>query len=78
LLTINAGARSLEQIEQKSRFAFIADEAIVYDPEAVKKVLLKGDGLAMLDVVSQGLKGLAALTPIHRCFALAQQKQAGG
>jgi glutamyl-tRNA synthetase len=80
LLTINAGARSLEQIEQKSRFAFIADEAIVYDPEAVKKVLLKGDGLAMLDVVSQGLASLAVLTPESvedMLRTLAEQKQAG-
>jgi glutamyl-tRNA synthetase len=80
LLSINAGARSLEQIEQKSRFVFIEDEAIVYDPEAVKKVLLKGDGLAMLEAVSQGLRGLAALTPesIEEMLrSLAEQKQAG-
>jgi glutamyl-tRNA synthetase len=80
LLTVNAGARSLEQIEQKSRFAFIADDAIVYDDEAVKKVLLKGDGLAMLVTVSQGLKSLAVLTPesIEEMLrTLAEQKQAG-
>jgi glutamyl-tRNA synthetase len=80
LLAVNAGARSLEQIEQKSRFAFIADEAIVYDPEAVKKVLLKGDGLAMLEAVGQGLKSLAVLTPesIEAMLrSLAEQKQAG-
>jgi glutamyl-tRNA synthetase len=80
LLAINAGARSLEQIEQKSRFAFIADEAIVYDPEAVKKVLLKSDGLAMLVAVSQGLENLSALTPEsveEMLRALAEQKQAG-
>ncbi len=80
LLTINAGARSLEQIEQKSRFAFMADEAIVYDPEAVKKVLLKSDGLDMLSVVCQGLKSLPALTPelveeLLRGFV--EQKQVG-
>jgi glutamyl/glutaminyl-tRNA synthetase len=80
LLTINAGARSLEQIEQKSRFAFIADDAIVYDPEAVKKVLLKSDGLAMLVIVSQGLMSLAELTPEsveEMLRTLAEQKQVG-
>jgi glutamyl-tRNA synthetase len=80
LLTINAGARSLEQIGQKSRFAFMADDAIVYDPEAVKKVLLKSDGLDMLSVVCQGLKSLPALTPesveeLLRGFV--EQKQVG-
>jgi glutamyl-tRNA synthetase len=80
LLNINAGARSLEQIEQKSRFAFVADDAIVYDDEAVKKVLLKNDGLAMLVVVSQGLKTLSPLTPesIEEFLrTLAEQKQLG-
>ncbi|MBM4103543.1 MAG: glutamate--tRNA ligase [Planctomycetes bacterium] len=80
LLHINAGARSLEQIEQKSRFAFVADDAIVYDDEAVKKVLLKNDGLAMLAVVSQGLKTLSPLTPesIEEFLrTLAEQKQLG-
>jgi glutamyl/glutaminyl-tRNA synthetase len=80
LLTVNAGARSLEQIEQKSRFAFLDDNAINYEEEAVKKVLLKGDGLAMLDAVSQGLGSLAALTPEsveEMLRALAEQKQVG-
>jgi glutamyl-tRNA synthetase len=80
LLTINAGARSLEQVEQKSRFAFIADDAIVYDDEAVKKVLLKNDGLAMLSIISQGLKALSPLTPesIEEFLrTLAEQKQVG-
>jgi glutamyl/glutaminyl-tRNA synthetase len=80
LLKVNEGARSLEQIEMKSRFAFVADDAIVYDDEAVKKVLLKNDGLAMLTVVSQGLKALSPLTPesIEEFLrTLAEQKQLG-
>jgi glutamyl/glutaminyl-tRNA synthetase len=80
LLKINEGARSLEQIEMKSRFAFVADDAIVYDDEAVKKVLLKNDGLAMLPIISQGLKTLSPLTPesIEEFLrTLAEQKQLG-
>jgi glutamyl-tRNA synthetase len=80
VLKINAGARTLEQIEQKSRFAFIADDAIVYDDDAVKKVLLKSDGLAMLAAVSQGLNSLPVLTPesVEELLrSLAEQKQAG-
>jgi glutamyl-tRNA synthetase len=78
LLKVNVGARSLEQIERKSRFAFIADDAIVYDDEAVKKVLLKSEGLAMLVAVSQGLNGLSVLTPASiegLLRGLAEQKQ---
>lgn len=80
LLKVNVGARSLEQIERKSRFAFIADDAIVYDDEAVKKVLLKSEGLAMLVAVSQGLKNLPVLTAesIEELLrGLAEQKQVG-
>ena len=80
LLKVNVGARSLEQIERKSRFAFIADDAIVYDDEAVKKVLLKSEGLAMLVAVSQGLKNLPVLTSesIEELLrGLAEQKQVG-
>lgn len=62
LLKISEGARTLEQIEQKSRFAFMADDAIVYDMDAVNKVLLKSDGLALLSDVANGLKALPQLT----------------
>ncbi|MHC4791557.1 MAG: glutamate--tRNA ligase [Planctomycetota bacterium] len=58
LLEINAGAKTLAQIEAKSRFLFVANEQIEYDEKAVKKVLLKGDGLAMLRVVRNRLSAL--------------------
>jgi glutamyl-tRNA synthetase len=63
IIRINEGARTLEQIEQKTRFAFLADDAIEYDPKAVKKVLLKGDGLDMLKAVGEALATLKELTP---------------
>ena len=62
IITINEGARTLEQIEQKTRFAFIADEAMEYDQKAVNKVLLKGDGLAMLKTVGEALAKLEEVT----------------
>lgn len=58
LIEINSGARTLEQIETKCRFAFIDDESLEYDNKAVKKVLLKGDGLSMLAKVKDGLCSL--------------------
>jgi hypothetical protein len=55
IIRVNEGARTLEQIEQKTRFAFLDDDAIEYDEKAVKKVLLKGNGLAMLAAVGEAL-----------------------
>jgi glutamyl-tRNA synthetase len=62
LLKISEGARTLEQIEQKSRFAFMVDDAIIYDMDAVQKILLKNDGLALLSDISQGLRAFPQLT----------------
>jgi glutamyl-tRNA synthetase len=80
IIRINEGARTLEQIEQKTRFAFVADEAIEYDEAAVKKVLLKGDGLDMLRAVGEVLAALTELTPESIETALrnlAEEKQVG-
>lgn len=80
IITMNEGARTLEQIEQKTRFAFIADEALVYDQAAVAKVLLKNDGLAMLAEVGKRLAALESVT--HESIEvmlrqLAEEKQVG-
>lgn len=80
IIRINEGARTLEQIEQKTRFAFLPDDAIEYDPKAAKKVLLKGNGLEMLRVVGDTLKTLNELTPeaIETLLrTLAEEKQVG-
>ncbi|MHC4553179.1 MAG: glutamate--tRNA ligase, partial [Planctomycetota bacterium] len=74
------GARTLEQIEQKTRFAYIADQAMEYDEKAVKKVLLKGDGLAMLKVVGEALAKLEEVTAEsveNLLRGLAEEKQVG-
>ncbi|MHC4365084.1 MAG: glutamate--tRNA ligase, partial [Planctomycetota bacterium] len=56
------GARTLADIERKSRFIFLADDQIEYDEKAVKKVLLKADGLAMLGIVRQRLVAMEQFT----------------
>jgi glutamyl/glutaminyl-tRNA synthetase len=56
------GARTLAQIEQKSEFLFVDNDKIEYDDKAVKKVLLKGEGLAILAIVRQKLAGMDELT----------------
>ena len=80
IIRINEGARTLEQIEQKTRFAFVSDEAIEYDEAAVKKILLKADGLEMLKRVGERLAALAEVTPesIETLLrGLAEEKQVG-
>jgi glutamyl-tRNA synthetase len=80
IIRINEGARTLEQIEQKTRFVFLADDEIAYDPKSVKKVLQKGDGLAMLKAVGEALATLSDLTPdsIETLLrSLAEEKQVG-
>ena len=80
LIAINRGARTLADIETKSRFLFIADDAIEYDEKAVKKILLKHDGLAVLAVVRQRLAALEEITSesIENVLrSIAEEKQAG-
>jgi len=74
------GARTLGDIERKSRFLFIPDDQIEYDDKAVRKVLLKNDGLAVLQIVRDRL---AAIEPCNKennenmLRGLAEEKQVG-
>ncbi|MGF1634836.1 MAG: glutamate--tRNA ligase [Phycisphaerae bacterium] len=60
VIRMNAGMRTLAEAEAKSRFLFIADDAVTYDPKAVEKVLKKGDGhgLGQLREMATLLAGL--------------------
>jgi glutamyl-tRNA synthetase len=62
LVTINEGARTLEQIDQKSRFIFYPDDNMQYDLKAVKKVLLKGTGMEMLEILKASFEALDDFT----------------
>ena len=80
LVRINEGARTLEDIEKKCRFLFAANDGLEYDPKAVKKVLLKKDGLAFLKLVRDRLASMEELTPesIENALrALAEEKEVG-
>jgi len=44
LLAANTSVRILADIESRAGFIFVDDDAIVYDPAAVSKVLVKGGG----------------------------------
>jgi glutamyl-tRNA synthetase len=80
IMKLCEGARTLAQIEQKSRFLYVADEQIEYDEKAVKKVLLKGEGLAILRIVRDKLAAMEDLTEEHietMLRSLAEEKQVG-
>jgi glutamyl-tRNA synthetase len=62
LVKICEGARTLADIEHKTRFLFVASDAIEYDEKAVQKVLLKDNGLAMLKLVRDKLAVMGELT----------------
>jgi glutamyl-tRNA synthetase len=53
MIEMKKGFRTLRQVEETSRFLFIRDDEIQYDPDAIEKVLKKNDG--------QGLKALKDL-----------------
>jgi glutamyl-tRNA synthetase len=61
VLKMNAGMRILREVEEKSRFLFVADEKLEYQPEAVEKVLRKNErqGYIALKNVRDILAGVA-------------------
>ncbi|MFZ2147198.1 MAG: glutamate--tRNA ligase [Sedimentisphaerales bacterium] len=80
IIKLCEGARTLADIERKSRFLFLDSDEIVYDEKAVKKVLLKDDGLSVLAIVRDKLAVIEqfteqAIEEMLRC--LAEEKQAG-
>jgi glutamyl/glutaminyl-tRNA synthetase len=80
IIKLCEGARTLTDIERKSRFLFLDNNEIQYDNKAVKKVLLKNDGLAMLAIVRDKLAAMDELTEkaIEDMLRyLAEEKQVG-
>jgi glutamyl/glutaminyl-tRNA synthetase len=80
LICANQGARTLEDIEKKSKFIFMNDDAVEFDPKAVKKVLLKQGAIEMLSLVRAKLAAMEdftekALEDMLR--GLAEEKQVG-
>jgi glutamyl-tRNA synthetase len=55
IIRLCEGARTLEDIDNKSRFLFVDDDKIEFDEAAVKKVLLKGGALDILQIVRDRL-----------------------
>lgn len=62
LLRVCAGARTLADIERKTRFLFLSDDKIEYDRNAVQKVLIKDGGLAILPIIRDKLAAMDRLS----------------
>jgi len=62
LIAVNHGARTLADIERKSRFLFVDNGKVEYDMKAVEKVLLKDNGIAMLSAVRKRLAAIEEIT----------------
>ena len=80
IIKLCEGARTLADIERKSRFLFFEDDEIQYDEKAVKKVLLKSNGLENLAVVRDRLDALEELSEQaieDMLRGLAEEKQVG-
>jgi glutamyl-tRNA synthetase len=80
IIKLCEGARTLADIERKCRFLFVDNDKIEYDDKAVKKVLLKSDGLANLAIVREKLAAMDELTEqgIEEMLrGLAEEKQVG-
>jgi glutamyl/glutaminyl-tRNA synthetase len=61
LLAMNKGLHVLGELDEKTAFFFVPDDALTYDAKAVDKVLKKddGQGLAALRALRERLAGLA-------------------
>lgn len=80
ILGLCEGARTLADIERKSRFLFLDNDGIKYDEKAVKKVLLKGDGLTALAIVRDKLAAMEQFTEQaieDMLRSLAEERQVG-
>jgi glutamyl/glutaminyl-tRNA synthetase len=64
VLAMKKGFRLFREVEEASRFLFVEDAQIVYQPDAVEKVLKKGDGqgLTVLREVRAALEGVTDWT----------------
>jgi len=80
LIKINAGARTLADIDKKCRFLFIENSQVKFDEKAVKKVLLKDQALTILQIIRNRLGAMKDFTEENietMLRSLAEEKQVG-
>ena len=80
ILEICEGARTLADIERKCSFLFLDNDKIEYAPKAVKKILLKNDGLAILQIIAEKIEAMPEISAegIENMLRnMAEEKQLG-
>ena len=80
ILEICEGARTLADIERKCKFLFLQNDKIEYDIKAVKKILLKNDGLAILQIIRgkiEAMQEISAEKIENMLRNMAEEKQLG-
>jgi glutamyl-tRNA synthetase len=80
IIALCEGARTLADIERKSRFLFVADDKIEYDEKAVNKVLLKDGGIEILRIERERIAAIDKLdvnSVEMTLHSLAQERQIG-
>ncbi len=80
LLELCEGARTLEDVEIKCRFLFMKNDAIEYDPKAVKKVLRKAGAIENLGDIRERFAAMDDFTEQSletMLRGLAEEKQVG-
>jgi glutamyl/glutaminyl-tRNA synthetase len=80
IIKLCEGARTLADMERKSRFLFLDDDRIEYEGKAIKKVLLKSEGLVFLSIIRNKLDAMVELSEQaieDMLRSLAEEKQVG-
>ena len=80
LVGLCEGARTLADIERKSRFLFLENNQIEYDDNAIRKVLVKDGGIDVLPIISAKIKSQAQITAQNTEYilrTLAEEKHLG-
>lgn len=80
IIKLCEGARTLADIERKSRFLFLSNDEIIYEQKAIEKVLLKGDGLNILKTIRDRIETQAQVTTQNNeamLMKLAEEKKIG-
>lgn len=80
IIKLCEGARTLADIDRKSRFLFLNNEEINYDQKAIEKVLLKGDGLNILKTIRTRIENQTQVATQNNeamLIKLAEEKKIG-
>jgi glutamyl-tRNA synthetase len=80
LIQMKSGFRVLRDVDEASRFLFMDDEEVVYDPSAIEKVMRKQNGIEILREIQPKLDAITdwRAEPLEKAIeSFCQEKQLG-